>query len=68
MPTRTARCSILDEMITGFRWHLRGASARATASVPDLSSFGKALGNGFAVAALVGRPDIMALGGLRHRP
>ena len=42
---------ILDEMITGFRWHLGGAQAYYGV-VPDLSTFGKALGNGFAVSAL----------------
>jgi glutamate-1-semialdehyde 2,1-aminomutase len=33
---------------------------------PDLSTFGKALGNGFAVSALAGRRDLMERGGLRH--
>jgi glutamate-1-semialdehyde 2,1-aminomutase len=56
---------ILDETITGFRWHLRGAQA-AYGVAPDLSVFGKALGNGFAIAALVGRRELMRLGGLDH--
>jgi glutamate-1-semialdehyde 2,1-aminomutase len=56
---------IFDEVITGFRWHLGGAQAHYGVT-PDLSTFGKALGNGFSVSALVGRRDIMALGGLRH--
>ncbi|MEV4131380.1 glutamate-1-semialdehyde 2,1-aminomutase [Dactylosporangium sp. NPDC049742] len=55
---------IFDEIITGFRWHVRGAS-HVHGVLADLTSYGKALGNGFAVAALVGRPDIMELGGLR---
>ncbi|GAB3871484.1 PLP-dependent aminotransferase family protein [Dactylosporangium cerinum] len=55
---------IIDEIITGFRWHLRGAS-HVHGVQADLTSYGKALGNGFAVAALVGRADIMALGGLQ---
>jgi glutamate-1-semialdehyde 2,1-aminomutase len=55
---------IFDEIITGFRWHNRGASHVHSVRA-DLTSYGKALGNGFAVAALVGRADIMALGGLR---
>jgi glutamate-1-semialdehyde 2,1-aminomutase len=54
---------ILDEMITGFRMHLRGAQALFDVQ-PDLSTFGKGLANGFSVAALVGRRDIMDLGGL----
>jgi glutamate-1-semialdehyde 2,1-aminomutase len=56
---------ILDEMITGFRWHLNGAQAMYEV-VPDLSCFGKALGNGFAVSAVVGKREIMQLGGLNH--
>ncbi len=56
---------ILDEMITGFRWHLGGGQAYHKIT-PDLSTFGKALGNGFAISALVGRKEIMRLGGLDH--
>ena len=56
---------ILDEMITGFRWHNGGAQAYFRID-PDLSTFGKAMGNGFAVAAVAGKRDIMELGGLRH--
>jgi glutamate-1-semialdehyde 2,1-aminomutase len=56
---------VLDEMITGFRWHLGGAQAFHSV-VPDLSAFGKALGNGFSVAALAGRRDVMERGGIRH--
>ena len=56
---------ILDEMITGFRWHSGGAQ-KAYSIVPDLSSFGKALANGFSVSALAGRREFMRLGGLDH--
>jgi glutamate-1-semialdehyde 2,1-aminomutase len=56
---------ILDEMITGFRWH-NGGAQRVYGLVPDLSTFGKALANGFAVSALAGKRDIMRLGGLGH--
>jgi len=56
---------IFDEMITGFRWHLGGAQA-LHGVVPDLSSWGKALANGFSVSALAGRKEIMELGGLLH--
>jgi len=55
---------IVDEIITGFRWHVRGAS-HVHGVRADLTTYGKALGNGFAVAALVGRRDLMELGGLR---
>jgi glutamate-1-semialdehyde 2,1-aminomutase len=56
---------ILDEMITGFRWHNGGAQAVYDIR-PDLSCFGKGLGNGFAVSALVGRREHMERGGLSH--
>ncbi|MGH3762010.1 glutamate-1-semialdehyde 2,1-aminomutase, partial [Actinophytocola sp.] len=55
---------IFDEMITGFRWSAAGAQG-VYGVTPDLSTFGKALGNGFAVSALAGRRDLMELGGLR---
>jgi len=55
---------VLDEMITGFRWHIKGAH-HLFGLEPDLAGFGKALGNGFAVSALAGRREIMELGGLR---
>ncbi len=56
---------ILDEIITGFRWHLQGAQ-KLHNIVPDLSTFGKAMGNGFSIAALAGKREIMELGGLHH--
>ncbi len=56
---------ILDEIITGFRWHLQGAQ-KLHNIVPDLSTFGKAMGNGFSIAALAGKREIMELGGLDH--
>lgn len=56
---------ILDEMITGFRWHIGGAQAYYGVDA-DLSTFGKGMANGFAVSALMGRRDIMKLGGLQH--
>jgi glutamate-1-semialdehyde 2,1-aminomutase len=56
---------VLDEMITGFRWKLGGAQAEYGV-VPDLSTFGKAMANGFAVSALAGRRELMERGGIRH--
>jgi glutamate-1-semialdehyde 2,1-aminomutase len=56
---------ILDEMITGFRWPDTSAQ-RHYDIAPDLSTFGKALGNGFAISALVGKREFMRLGGLDH--
>jgi glutamate-1-semialdehyde 2,1-aminomutase len=56
---------ILDEMITGFRWHLSGAQ-KFHGVIPHLSTFGKAMGNGFAIAALAGKRELMRLGGIDH--
>lgn len=56
---------IIDEMITGFRWHLNGAQTFFGIE-PDLSTFGKGIANGFSVAALAGRREVMDLGGLFH--
>lgn len=56
---------VLDEMITGFRWDLHGAQGLYGLE-PDLSTFGKALANGFALSAIVGRREIMRLGGWDH--
>jgi len=56
---------ILDEMITGFRWHNGGAQAEYGID-PDLSTFGKGLGNGFSVSALAGKKEIMERGGISH--
>ena len=56
---------IFDEMITGFRWAIGGAQ-EYHGVLPDLSTFGKALANGFALSALAGRREIMDLGGIHH--
>jgi len=53
---------VLDEMITGFRWHERGAQF-VHGIEPDLSTFGKGMANGFPLSALTGRREVMRLGG-----
>ena len=57
---------ILDEMITGFRYGRAGAQGLLNIK-PDLCTFGKGMGNGFSVAALCGKREIMEFGGLYHR-
>ena len=52
---------ILDEMITGFRWHLKGAQ-HFFGIEADLTTFGKAMANGFSLAAVVGRREFMSVG------
>lgn len=56
---------MLDETISGFRWHNGGAQS-VYGIRPDLSCFGKAMANGFSLSALAGKREIMELGGLRH--
>lgn len=51
---------ILDEIITGFRFALGGAQEYFDFT-PDLATFGKAMGNGMPVSAVVGRADVMTL-------
>lgn len=54
---------VFDEIITGFRWSAQGAQTLYGVT-PDLSCWGKAIGNGFPVSALAGRRALMELGGL----
>jgi len=54
---------VLDEMITGFRWHMKGAQ-HLYGVTPDLCTFGKAMANGFAVACVAGKREIMELGSI----
>jgi len=54
---------ILDEMITGFRWHMKGAQHYYKVEA-DLCTFGKAMANGFSVAAVAGKREIMELGSI----
>ena len=59
---------IFDEVITGFRLGRSGAQARFGVT-PDMSLVAKAVANGFPVAALVGRADLLDLfvtGGVLH--
>jgi glutamate-1-semialdehyde 2,1-aminomutase len=54
---------ILDEMITGFRWHLQGAQTYFGVD-PDITTFGKGMANGFSVAAVAGKREIMEVGSI----
>jgi len=54
---------ILDEMITGFRWHLKGAQ-HFFGIEADLCTFGKAMANGFSVSCVAGKREIMELGSI----
>lgn len=56
---------ILDEMVTGYRAGFPGAGVLYGVDA-DLSTWGKAVGNGFSFCALTGRADIMDLGGIHQ--
>jgi glutamate-1-semialdehyde 2,1-aminomutase len=49
---------IFDEVITGFRHALGGYQSLAQVT-PDITTLGKAMGNGFPIAAVGGRRDLM---------
>ena len=49
---------VFDEIITGFRVALGGAQAHYGVT-PDLACFGKAMGNGMPISAVVGRVDVL---------
>lgn len=51
---------IFDEIITGFRYDMGGAQ-KLFGVTPDLACFGKAMGNGMPISAIVGRRDLMKL-------
>lgn len=66
--TRNGVILIFDEVITGFRLAPGGAQERFGVT-PDLATFGKAIANGFPVAAIAGRRDLLDLfstGGVVH--
>ena len=51
---------IFDEVVSGFRYALGGAS-ELYGITPDMASFGKGMGNGLPISAVAGRRDIMKL-------
>lgn len=65
LATREGAVLIFDEMIAGMRFHALGAH-HLYGVQPDLATFGKAVSNGFSFSFLVGKGEIMKLGGLNH--
>ena len=51
---------VFDEIITGFR-HALGGFQSLAGVIPDLTTVGKAMANGYPVGALGGRADLMEL-------
>jgi glutamate-1-semialdehyde 2,1-aminomutase len=58
MCDREGTILIFDEVITGVRHHLGGYQAIAGV-LPDLTTLGKAIANGFPIAAVAGRRELM---------
>ncbi|NIB45220.1 aspartate aminotransferase family protein [Pseudomaricurvus alkylphenolicus] len=56
---RNGAVLIFDEVIAGFRHSLGGYQA-ITGVTPHLAAFGKAMGNGYPIAALVGKEELMS--------
>jgi glutamate-1-semialdehyde 2,1-aminomutase len=59
---------VMDEVKTGFRV-ARGGIQSLLGVVPDIATFAKAMGNGYPIAAIAGREEIMrtfARGGAAH--
>ena len=58
LATESGAVLVFDEMKTGFRLK-PGGYGELSGVEPDLAVFGKALANGFPLAAVVGRADVM---------
>jgi glutamate-1-semialdehyde 2,1-aminomutase len=58
LATRHGALLVFDEIITGFRIDLGGAQ-RVFGVTPDLATFGKSMGNGLPISAVVGRREFM---------
>ena len=56
--TKHGAVLIFDEMVTGFRW-AKGGAQEYFGVTPDLATFGKACANGFPLAFLCGKHDLM---------
>jgi glutamate-1-semialdehyde 2,1-aminomutase/spore coat polysaccharide biosynthesis protein SpsF len=60
MAHRHGALLIFDEICSGFHFGLGGAQ-KLFGVTPDLACFGKAMGNGFPIACVVGRAEIMPI-------
>jgi glutamate-1-semialdehyde aminotransferase/spore coat polysaccharide biosynthesis protein SpsF (cytidylyltransferase family) len=60
MTHRNGAVLIFDEVVSGFRVGIGGAQGYYGVT-PDLSAFGKGMGNGLAISAIVGKTEMMKL-------
>jgi spore coat polysaccharide biosynthesis protein SpsF len=57
---------IFDEMISGYKSSFPGSIVKFGLE-PDLTTWGKGIGNGFSFCALTGKKEVMELGGIRNK-
>jgi glutamate-1-semialdehyde 2,1-aminomutase len=50
---------IMDEISSGFRLTTGGAHLQLTTTTPDIAVFSKAMGNGYPIAAVIGKCQVM---------
>ena len=55
----TGAVLVVDEISAGFRYNTGGAHLKFFTKEPDIAVFSKALGNGYPIAAVIGRADVM---------
>jgi glutamate-1-semialdehyde 2,1-aminomutase len=55
---------IMDEMITGYKTAYPGSMKKYNV-VPDMTTWGKGIANGFSFCCLTGKKEILELGGIR---
>lgn len=55
----TGAIFIMDEISAGFRLNTGGAHLVKHTVEPDMAVFAKAMGNGYAISAVIGREDVM---------
>jgi glutamate-1-semialdehyde 2,1-aminomutase len=55
----TGAVFIVDEISAGFRYNTGGAHMKFFTKEPDIAVFSKALGNGYPIAAVIGRANVM---------
>jgi glutamate-1-semialdehyde aminotransferase len=56
---------IMDEMITGYKTDFPGSMSKYKV-VPDMTTWGKGIANGFSFCCLTGKKEVLELGGIRN--
>ena len=56
---------IMDEMITGYKTAYPGSMSKYNV-LPDITTWGKGIANGFSFCCMTGKKEVMELGGIRR--